>query len=78
MFVKSIRKILEANHLPMLAFAVKRAFRPPTPTPKDPEGREHAAVIIGYDPHNDQATLGHWGGTLLCHSETYFLKQSAS
>lgn len=75
-FEAAIRENLELNNLPIVAFAVGQDGQP-DPKPSDPEGREHAAVIIGYNSHNDTVNLAHWGKTYCVSLSDLFLSTQA-
>lgn len=61
LFLATIVDSLKNGDLPMIAFAVDKETGHPDPSPLNPEDREHAAVIVGYNPHKDEVTLMHWG-----------------
>ncbi len=60
-FTQAIKTNLQAGNLIMLAFAVNKETGHPDPDSTQPENREHAAVITGYNPYADSVSISHWG-----------------
>lgn len=63
LFLDTITKNLQKGNLPLIAFALNRAYGQPDPFTTQPQETEHAAVITGINPFTDEVTLNHWGTT---------------
>ncbi len=62
-FLACILDHLQQDNLPLIGFSVKENVGQPDPDPFNPEDREHAAVITGYNFQTDEFTLTHWGAS---------------
>lgn len=72
MFIKRIVSALKQGNLPLVGFAVAEDSGQPDPYPLNPEAREHATVICGYNPKTDELTIKHWGNTYEVDAVTLF------
>jgi hypothetical protein len=63
LFLQEVLNALQQGNLPLIAFAVEQSSGQPHTRPENPQEREHAAIITGYNPQTDQFTLVHWGTT---------------
>jgi hypothetical protein len=72
MFIKHIVSALKQGNLPLVGFAVAEDSGQPDPYPINPEAREHATIICGYNPKTDELTIKHWGNTYEVDAVTLF------